>query len=173
VTEEPPGVALADRVAALMYGLAGWLLIGLGTLAALSGAGGIVGAGGPREALVPLVALGIGLAVALAGAVVNPRTRRRLARRREPTRFGRDRTVETGTFAATDGRPPPCVACGTPATEGMVRRYREEVLVAGVPVWTTTADENRYCPACGRAELGVTDEAATTDRAPESLVERE
>jgi hypothetical protein len=54
----------------------------------------------------------------------------------------------------------------------MLRRYREEVLLAGVPVWTTAADENRYCPACGRAELGVT-EPATTDRAPESLGERE
>jgi hypothetical protein len=53
----------------------------------------------------------------------------------------------------------------------MVRRYREEVLVAGVPVRTTAADENRYCPACARAELDATD-AATTDRAPESLVER-
>ncbi|SIR62640.1 hypothetical protein SAMN05421752_101341 [Natronorubrum thiooxidans] len=46
-----------------------------------------------------------------------------------------------------------CVACGTRVEQGMVRRYREEYAVAGIPIYTRSVGYNHYCLECATTEL--------------------
>jgi len=55
-----------------------------------------------------------------------------------------------------------CVSCGSGLTEGLVRRYRDEFVLAGVPVWTVSENRNFYCPNCA-GEQTLSDEVADND----------
>lgn len=55
-------------------------------------------------------------------------------------------------------------------TEGLVRRYREEFAVAGVPVYTRSEGKNHYCPDCATSEL--TNSIHERDTPSEPAVER-
>ncbi len=46
---------------------------------------------------------------------------------------------------------------------GVVRRYREEYLAAGVPVATSSTGRNSYCVACAMAELNTPDETTASE----------
>jgi hypothetical protein len=162
MSDKPSIVALADDLSDLLSGIAGWLLVGVGTLGTLTAVGGLVQAAGMGDVVVPSLALVVSLAFVAAGVSVNPRFRRRLARRRDASRFGRVRTVDERTLSASENRTETCVGCGTDVTEGLVRRYREEYAVAGVPVRTTSEEYNFYCPRCGAAETSVS-APSTTD----------
>lgn len=155
MSDKPSSVDAADTVSELMYGVAGWLLVGLGLLAFLSGVGGLVRTAGTAEMVVPLLLLVFAFTFLASGVVVNPRFRRRLDRRSGLARFGRARTVDRRVLSAAENRRESCVRCGSDLTEGLVRRYREELLVAGVPVWTASEGRNFYCADCAVEEMST------------------
>lgn len=163
-------VALADTVSGLMYGIAGWMLIGLGGLGLVSVVGTAIG--DPTNSgfiALPLLLL-FSLLLITFGVFVNPRFRRRLNRRQTITRFGRVRSVDRRVLHATENRSERCVECGTRTTEGVIRRYREEFVVAGVPIYTLSEGKNYYCPDCALSESPH--DADEQSRAVESALER-
>jgi len=170
MSDKPSGIRLADTVSKRMYGVAGWLLIGLGGLAFLIGAGGLVQTVRTAEMGVPLLVVGFAFVFISVGIFVNPRFRRRFDRRHESTRFGRNRTVDGRVLSAAENQRESCVSCGSILTEGLVRRYPEEFVIAGIPVWTTSENRNFYCPDCAGKQTSVRGGAddlhdVTTERA--------
>lgn len=153
MSTKPSNVELADTVSDLMYGIAGWLLIGLGVAAFLSGASGIIRQAGTADIVAPLLVLGFGLLFTALGMFVNPRFRRRLDRREDPSRFGQIETVDSRILSTAENRHESCISCGSSLNEGLVRRYRQEYAVAGVPVWTISENYNYYCSDCAVEEL--------------------
>ena len=176
MSEEPSSVVeLADTVSDLLYGVAGWILVGLGVLGLLGAGGGALR--GDVAAATALLAFSTLFVVS--GVFVNPRFRRRLNRRLFPTRFGRARTVDDRVLRSEEGRSERCVECGSRMSEGLVRRYREEFVVAGVPTYTFSEGFNHYCAECATDETGTAPSAddRTTGRADassdEPLTERD
>ncbi|WP_114575459.1 hypothetical protein [Saliphagus sp. LR7] len=87
------------------------------------------------------------------GAAVTPAIRRRLGRRHSVTEFGHVRTVDRRVVREEEDEVFRCTACDLPAREGLVRRYREEYAVAGVPLYTESEGHNHYCLECASEEL--------------------
>lgn len=170
---KPSSIELADTAAELMQGIAGWLLIGLGLGALLTGTGGAVQQAGTTDVIAPLVVVVFGLLFIVSGVVVNPRFRRRLDRRHGFSQFGRIRTVENRTHSATEDWREPCVVCNCRSTEGLVRRYRQEYVIAGIPLWTASENHNFYCPDCARAELSIDASTEESTTATQTVTEPE
>jgi len=103
-----------------------------------------------------------GLAFAALGLALSPPAERRLDRRHGLSRFGRIRTVDHRITPSTERTEAPCVVCGEAFERGVVRRRRDETVVAGVPIRTHSLRCNHYCAGCARAELfgGDADETA-------------
>jgi|GEM_PF-3302133 len=84
----------------------------------------------------------------LSVAVVTfPPLRDLLAHRRSLGTFGRVRRVNRRTVDDPD-HGQPCAVCDETVTQGVERRYRADLFVAGVPVATDTIGYNSYCLAC-------------------------
>ena len=128
------------------------LLIGAGVAAVSAGQGSVPGAA-------------FGAAFALVGLALTPPAERRLHRRHELSRFGRKRTVDHRVTPATERTEAPCVVCGEPFERGVVRRRRDETVLAGVPVRTHAIERNHYCADCARSELFGGSEGAGNARA--------
>ena len=125
---------------------AGYILIAL-----LLAIGGLIAyfaamSGSPPAALIGLAFIGLGLGVA-------PPVRRRLDRRHGITEFGRQRTVDHRIVRPPESVDGPCVVCGEAFDRGLVRRRRDETVVAGVPVRTHSIRHNHYCVDCARSEV--------------------
>jgi predicted nucleic acid-binding Zn ribbon protein/F0F1-type ATP synthase assembly protein I len=118
----------------LLLVIGGWI----GFLAATSGS--------PPAALIGLAFIGLGLGVA-------PPVRRRLDRRHGITKFGRLKSVDHRVVRPPESVDEPCVVCGEAFERGLVRRRRDETVVAGVPVRTHSIRHNHYCADCARSEL--------------------
>lgn len=99
----------------------------------------------------------VGLVLALSGLLVAPPADERLDRRHEVTAFGRRKTVDHRVLEPVDPAEEPCVVCDREFHGGIVRRRRDETLVAGVPVRTHEHETNHYCAACAREDLFGTD----------------
>ena len=157
-TDTPDSVTIADRTAAWVRGVAVWLGVGMALLAlwgsVLAGEVSALGFAVSLLVSVALLALGVGL---------TPGLTRRLARRRSIMRFGRDRTVEHRLRRPGEGERFTCVECGTRADAGVVRRYREEQFVAGVPVAVLEEGRNRYCRLCATGERSTPDPGPDED----------
>ena len=141
-------VALADRTSALMYGVAGWLLVFVGAM------GFVVAAGWAQSGVaLPVAALVFALAAAatVAGFAVNPRFEREHSR----STFGRVPSVGRRVVRPEEGVEASCVACGDAVDAGLCRRYRDELVVAGVPVSASGESKNYYCLDCAATELGL------------------
>jgi len=95
----------------------------------------------------------IGLLFAAGGTYVLPQAKRRFARRLPVTTFGRHKTVDHRIIHPTEPTDEPCVVCGTEVDGGLVRRRRDETVVAGVPVRTHLLKKNHYCAACAHDEF--------------------
>ncbi|ELY53564.1 hypothetical protein C491_21786 [Natronococcus amylolyticus DSM 10524] len=183
MSDAPAGVIeLADRISALLYGIAGWLTVGFGLL--LTGAaltfGYSVAAGTARvdavagAAFLALFLCLAGLVTVALGLFVNPRFRRRLDRRHGRSTFGWVRSVDQRVVRPEENCLERCVDCGDRVEKGLVRRYREEYALAGLPVYTRSEGYNHYCLECATTELrgkDVADSAsdAVTDRSDRSL----
>ncbi|WP_066416905.1 zinc ribbon domain-containing protein [Halorubrum aethiopicum] len=141
-TPRPPsnaGEGTVETVSA--YLLSGLLLLIGGWIAAVAAIGGSSG-----------FAL-IGIGFALLGAGTAPPVRRRLKRRHGLAAFGRLRTVDHRVLRPTERVEEPCVVCGEAFDRGLVRRRRDETVVAGVPLLTHDERYNHYCAGCAREEL--------------------
>lgn len=97
----------------------------------------------------------IGAGLALGGSVLLPPVKRRFDRRHAVTNFGRLRTVDHRICYQDQTDQKSCVVCGTPVSRGLVRRRRDETVIAGVPVSTHGMDHNHYCIQCATEELGI------------------
>lgn len=154
-------VALADATAGVMRALAGWLLVAFGLLMVLSTtlkvAGGLPDSTNP---LLPALWGLVGAAIAASGAFLTPTFRRRIDRHTALSDFGTVESVDQRVVRPGENREESCVVCGDDVTRGMVRRFREEVVLAGLPVYTRSEGHNYYCPGCGARELSVSDSVA-------------
>ena len=95
----------------------------------------------------------IGLVFALGGLGIMPPVNRRLARRHDLSKFGRLKTVDHRVVYPREGYDEPCVVCGKRGRSGLLRRRRDETVIAGLPLRTHEADHNFYCERCASAEL--------------------
>jgi hypothetical protein len=163
MSKKPSSIELADTVSDLMSVVAGWLLIGLGIIAFLAGTGGIVQEAGTAEVIVPFLLVGFATLFIISGVFVNPRFRHRLDRRHSLSQLGTVKTVENRTRSATEDGQESCVVCDSGSKEGLIRRYRQEYAVAGVPLWTISENHNFYCPDCALAELSDRSTVSTED----------
>ena len=111
----------------------------------------------------------IGLLFAAAGSYVLPPVRHRLGRRHEVTMFGRHKTVDHRIIPQAETCDEPCVVCGDRVSQGLLRRRRDETLIAGVPVSTHNLDMNHYCLRCARDENLIDD---TDSAEPTTATER-
>ncbi|MFP8953573.1 hypothetical protein ACLI4Z_11445 [Natrialbaceae archaeon A-arb3/5] len=148
--ETPDAVEFADDLSALLYGIAGWLSIGFGLLAAIAAAAALLG--GEAAAVIGILFL-VSFAFVALGAFVTPRFRRRVDRRHALSRFGRIRSVDRRTIRPDEETSEQCVSCRSEIDQGMVSRYREEYAIAGVPVYTASEGYNHYCLECASAEV--------------------
>ena len=126
--------ATAYVLTALLLLIGGWIVFFAGTT------------GSAPAALIGLAFAGLGLGVA-------PPVRRRLDRRHGVTAFGRQKTVDHRTVRPPESVEDPCVVCGESFDRGLVRRRRDETVVAGVPVRTYSVQRNHYCVECARSEV--------------------
>jgi len=156
-------VELADAVSNLLYTLAGWLLVGLGGLGVVVPVLAFARGAGSNP-VVPAVIVLLSLCMIAFGVFVSPGARSRLDRRRSVREFGRCRTVDRRVLHAEEGRTERCADCGTPTTEGELRRYRTVFCLAGVPVYTRTQGENTYCLNCATGAPRVDDTATADER---------
>ncbi|WP_247001947.1 hypothetical protein [Halosolutus gelatinilyticus] len=154
-------VGLADTISAYLYAVLGWTFVGTGSLLTWSVLSAVAEDGftGTR-ALFTLFMLGFAFVFVAIGLFINPGVRRRLDRRHRLTRFGRVRTVERRMIRTDEGRSERCVDCGDPIDRGLIRRYREEYAIAGIPIVTRSEGRNHYCLACATNELLGIDSAA-------------
>ncbi|ELY98691.1 hypothetical protein C482_11455 [Natrialba chahannaoensis JCM 10990] len=147
-------VALADAVSELLYGIVGWLLVGFGLFAALTVSLNAVGEGlAGMAALLAALMLAVSFVFIALGIFVNPRFRRRLDRRHSPSTVGRVQSVDQRVIRPEEDCTERCVACQSAIEKGMVRRYRTEFALAGVPVYTDSVGHNHYCLSCATDEL--------------------
>ena len=157
-------VGVADTLSTIMYALAGWILIAVGVVGGARSLSALTG-GEPLA----LVGLGLAFVVISLGVVVNPDLRRRIDRRHGIYRFGAVRSVDQRVFRPEEGTVERCVECDDPTDHGLVRRYRGEYAVAGLPVYTRSIGYNHYCPDCAGTDAlgtGVPDEVTVTRRSP-------
>lgn len=128
----------------LVYGVVGWSLV-LSSLPALAVA---VAAAIDGAFVVALFAIAWWCLLVGTGLLINPRFGRQLSRRHAPSTFGRVRTVDHRVVGRRDCNHVPCTACGERFDVGVVRRRRDEFVVAGIPVHTFDIGHNRYCLDC-------------------------
>lgn len=116
---------------------------------------------GPRPALLPIVAVAV-VFVSIGLVTVAP-LRERLQDRHGVGTTGRVRTVDRRTVKNADER---CTSCGRRVDRGVVRRYRDEFVVAGFPL-TRDHGYNYYCLDC-RSGSPDGDESDAPERERES-----
>ena len=150
---KPSSVEFADTVSDLMNGIAGWLLIGLGAAAFLSGLGGLIQDAGTADMMIPILVLLFSFVFITSGMLVNPRFRRRFDRRHKLSRFGRIQSVDSRVLSESENRVESCTSCDAKMREGLVRQYREEYAAGGIPIWTLSENHNFYCSSCATEEL--------------------
>ena len=120
----------------------------------------------------------LGLTFGLVGLYMLPPARRRIRDRHAPTTFGPTETVDKRYVERTDR---PCAVCGSRVVDGVVRDYKQEYAVAGVPLYTMENGENYYCEDCQSVDTaygtessrGVDDEVDIDDEEFTDEIERE
>ncbi|WP_423744056.1 hypothetical protein V5735_13860 (plasmid) [Haladaptatus sp. SPP-AMP-3] len=119
-------MAVADTVSAMLYEIAGWLMVGFGSLSALGAIAALLvhGDGFPAVTLTVVAFLFLTF-----GAAVNPSLRRKIARRHGRSRFGRVSPVDDRVIPDEDCRER-CVVCDSRVNAGVERRFRGEFAVA-------------------------------------------
>jgi len=110
----------------------------------------------------------IGLLFVVTGLYISPPVERRRKRRHSLVDFGRLRTVDHRLIPRYERCEEPCVVCGTAVDRGLVRRRRDETVVAGLPIVTHDIQFNHYCVDCARADLLDTGTLAGLDATGDS-----
>ncbi|WP_246999079.1 hypothetical protein [Halosolutus gelatinilyticus] len=104
-----------------------------------------------------------------------------LDERRSITQFGSVRTVDHRTVRPEENHTERCVSCEARMTRGLVRRFREQFVIAGVPVRSLSEGRNHYCLDCATRDHDRSDSATATrpssdrrdDEARERVVDRD
>ncbi|QAU12054.1 zinc ribbon domain-containing protein [Halorubrum sp. BOL3-1] len=148
----------AERVETVSAYLLTALLLLIGGFVAFFG----TVSGSPAVGLIALAFAGLGLGVA-------PPVRSRLDRRHGVTAFGRQKTVDHRIARPPETVDDTCVVCGEAFERGLVRRRRDETVVAGVPVRTHSIRRNHYCADCARSEVFGGDDVG--ELSPDELVD--
>lgn len=102
-----------------------------------------------------------GVCLFVAAGLALPPVRRRLARRRSVTTFGRVRETDE---RVVEEPQTPCSACASPVNTGVERTYGTRSYIAGVPIYTDEHGENVYCRSCANGDASGTRE---TEPAPQ------
>lgn len=102
----------------------------------------------------------VGLPLLIAGLLLMPAVHRRIGRFRGITRFGSVKSTDERTFR---GRSETCVVCGERTDRGLERRYVQERVVAGIPLYTEREGRNYYCPDCALSEVYNRSDASGID----------
>jgi hypothetical protein len=152
-------VAAADTLSELLYTAGSLLALFVGVVSSVAG----LVAGLSGETVPGAIFLVVGVTFLLLGAASSRRGRQRLARRHAPTAFGRRPAVESRTVSPAESFDGRCARCGASVDAGAVRRYREETVLAGVPLVTHETGTNAYCLDCALDEFGVSDAPTDTD----------
>jgi len=126
----------------------GWLLIGLGLVLAAATGSAVLGG-----SLVAILGFVFSLLLVLSGGVIAPSVRKRVDNHHSPAAFGRTPVVERRVIYPEENCRERCVVCGSRVKKGVVRRYREDITVAGIPLVFGSNSYNHYCLDCARAEL--------------------
>lgn len=113
------------------------------------------------------------IAFLILGSRGTPAIRNRLARRHSLGQFGRRQTVDRRVIETDEQCREDCVVCDSVIESGVVRRFREEYVVAGVPVSTRSLKYNHYCLGCVAEERGWPVEADTGALAEKEAETRE
>ena len=101
-----------------------------------------------------VVGLVVSVLLVLAGATIAPSVRKRVDHRHSLGSFGQSPVVERRTIRPGEHCHERCVVCDSNIEAGLVRRYREDITVAGVPLLFGSNSHNHYCLDCARAEMG-------------------
>jgi len=157
--DQRPSSTLARITERAFQETGGWLLIGLGIMLA-AGAGSAVLAG----SLVAILGFVFSLLLVLSGGVVAPSVRKRVDNHHSLAAFGRTPVVERRVVYPEEHCRERCVVCNSRVERGLVRRYREDITVAGIPLVFGSNSYNHYCLDCARAELHGTPPADAMDR---------
>ncbi|SDR13087.1 hypothetical protein [Natronobacterium texcoconense] len=154
-SDSPSGVvALADTVSDLLYGITGWSLVVLALMIAIAGVQVLVSLETATTAVIGATILFVlAFVTAAFGIFVNPRFRTRLERRHGLSTFGRVHSVDRRTIKPDEECHERCVSCQKRVEKGLVRRYREEFALAGIPVYTSSVGYNHYCLECASSEV--------------------
>ncbi|ELZ95949.1 hypothetical protein C440_06652 [Haloferax mucosum ATCC BAA-1512] len=154
MSEQPSTIVeLADTVSELMYEIVGWILLFIGLIGLLRSFTMLFDATGVPDLVGAFTVLALTFVCLSAGVFVNPRLRRWLNRRHSVSTFGRAQTVDSRVFGAEERRTETCVRCESRVSTGLLRRFREEYAVAGIPIWTLSENQNCYCRSCGLEEI--------------------
>jgi hypothetical protein len=131
-------------------------------------AAGIVALGGINPGSVLIASL-----VLLAAGSCFPSIRRNVRPTHPVTTFGPTKSTEKRPVENA-GRP--CTVCGDPVDRGIERTYREEVVAAGIDLYTREEGRNYYCEDCSRGETASVDptpDPASTLEADDEKRDRE
>lgn len=157
-------IQVADGISELLYTIAGALLIGLG------GAGFVVtilrsaNESLPSDPMLSAFVIFFSILCLILGVFVTPWFRRRTNRRKSLTEFGKRRSVDNRVLSPEERTTINCVVCGTNSEKGLLRRYRKEICIAGVPLFTLSEEHNSYCIECATKEFTTTEaEESTTE----------
>lgn len=148
--------AFADVAARALREVSGWMLIVLGVWGMAANIAYFLESGSVR-----LVMLGIGIPLlfVLSGAALAPSVRKRIDNSHPLSAFGRTPVVEHRAIHPEEDCHKRCVICNGSVDAGMVRRYREDIAVAGIPLVFGSNGYNHYCLDCAREEMGLVDPA--------------
>lgn len=83
----------------------------------------------------------------------SPSVRNRVDNHHSLTAFGRTPVVERRVVHPEENCRERCVVCNARVEKGLVRRHREDIAVAGIPLVFGPNSYNYYCLDCARAEL--------------------
>jgi hypothetical protein len=159
-----PSSDLAAFTARAFREAGGWGLIAVGILL-----GTTTLSRAPTSTVVGVVVgLVVSVLLVLAGATVAPSVRKRVDHRHSLGSFGRDPVVERRVVRPDEYCHKRCVVCDAPVEAGLVRRYREDITFAGVPLVFGSNSHNHYCLECARAEIGRGTYPSRSDEHPET-----
>ena len=148
-------VKIAHTTSDILYSVAGWLLIGLGVFGILSVLATVI-AGPDSVSIFPIVlSLLFAILFIVFGVFVNSGIRHRLSRRRSVTRFGRTKAVDNRVLRSNEDKFETCAECDTQMDEGLNRRYRDEFLFVGIPMYSFSEGYNYYCTDCALSDREV------------------
>lgn len=137
----------------------GWMLIVFGVMLALNMLGNLAGGSLPGV-LVTVLLQSVGvLLLVLSGGALAPSVRKRIDNSHPLSAFGRTPVVEHRALHPEEDCHKRCVICNGSIDAGMVRRYREDIAVAGIPLVFGSNGYNHYCLDCAREEMGLVDPA--------------